>query len=91
MRIHQGESIRSEEVVAVQEKGPEARGLPETDVAGMAGTEMVLQENQTTPESLIAAVRKLYAEREEYRARMAQSESADATEMIVKLLCSLVK
>ncbi|MBO4325397.1 MAG: undecaprenyldiphospho-muramoylpentapeptide beta-N-acetylglucosaminyltransferase [Lachnospiraceae bacterium] len=55
------------------------------------GFSMVLQENQTTPESLIAAVRKLYAEREEYRARMAQSESADATEMIVKLLCSLVK
>lgn len=54
------------------------------------GFSMVLQESETTPESLLAAVRKLYAEREEYRARMAQSESSDATETIVKLLVSLV-
>lgn len=55
------------------------------------GFSMVLQENQTNPESLLEAVRKLYAEREEYRMRMAQSESSDASETIVKLLCSLVK
>ena len=54
------------------------------------GFSMVLQESETTPESLLAAVRKLYAEREEYRARMAKSETSDAADTIVKLLVSLV-
>ena len=55
------------------------------------GFSMVLEENKTNPESLLAAVKKLYAERETYRANMEKSESSDATETIVKLLCSLVQ
>ena len=55
------------------------------------GFSMVIQESEITKESLLAAVRKLYAEREEYRDRMAASKSSDATEAVVKLLCELTK
>ena len=55
------------------------------------GFSMVIQESEITKESLLAAVRKLYAEREEYRERMAASKSSDATEAVVKLLCELTK
>ncbi|MBO4399105.1 MAG: undecaprenyldiphospho-muramoylpentapeptide beta-N-acetylglucosaminyltransferase [Lachnospiraceae bacterium] len=53
------------------------------------GFSMVMQEEDITEQGLLDAVRKLYAERDSYIDTMMWSHSADATEVIVKLLCEL--
>lgn len=55
------------------------------------GFSMVMQESEITEESLLAAVKKLYQERDSFVDNMRKSETSDATEMIVKLLCELAK
>lgn len=55
------------------------------------GFSMVMQESEITEESLLAAVKKLYQERDSFVDNMRKSETSDATEMIVKLLCELTK
>ena len=53
------------------------------------GFSMVMQEEDITEESLLAAVKELYAKRDSFIDTMMHSHSADATAVIVKLLCEL--
>lgn len=53
------------------------------------GFSMVMQESETTPESLTEAVGELYRNRSRYIEAMEKSPAGDATEMIVQLLKEL--
>ena len=53
------------------------------------GFSMVMQEEDITEESLLTAVKELYAKRNSFIDTMMRSHAADATEVIVKLLCEL--